>query len=64
MSTVDLLFGQNFQFVLKLKQNVMFYSSIAVIESKARPIAFNNNKEIMKTIQKETKFESLVKNEY
>jgi uncharacterized protein (DUF1800 family) len=46
-------FKANFQFVSISKRNVVFYSYIALSESKIRPISFKNFKEILKPKQNE-----------
>jgi hypothetical protein len=54
-------FKANFQFVSISKRNVVFYSYIALGESKIRPILFKNFKEISKPKRNETNFRVKVK---
>jgi hypothetical protein len=54
-------FKANFQFVSISKRNVVFYSYIALSESKKRLISFKNFKEISKPKRNETNFRVKVK---
>jgi hypothetical protein len=54
-------FKANFQFVSISKQNVVFYSYVALSESKIRPISFKNFKEILKPKRNEMNFQVKVK---
>jgi hypothetical protein len=54
-------FGPNFQFVSITKRYDLFYSFLAVIESKIRSISFNISKKITKPKRNETNFRVQVK---